>query len=836
MIGRLKRLISDRPINSPSGATRRHDGRVRRFLLILVCLPLLLTGCFEIRSVITLRADGSGTHESEFVLIKRELSRLGPAAVQELEEKTREDLQAKIKQLPPGKKPPQFNEYVDEQGNRVFNIKEDFRDLNEIDKNTWNCSWTVKDRGFLKKQYGLRCQFTETLGPLKAPVKLQIQMPGTILSTNGQKRSDNEVEWIFKGGWRRGAIVEASAEGSGLPANILPIAAGSALTVLLAGAGYWYLRRRPSTSATRSAASAFEVEGTYPNSAGLNCPACGTGNTSQAKFCRSCGTKLGAVATAAPKKTATAELPIACPNCSAGNPAATKFCRSCGTPLKAVVIPSPVTEALSRPPEVPQPTAFLKAGEPAAVISVPVQEPSVQQVPAAVSRPVPASPPVTVSQPAPIPPGPQVQRESAQPPAARATPMQWMMPAIIAAVIAVVGVGGWFGYSQWANRPTTQAVAPQAPIAQAPQVQPKPAPAQTPAPATAPFTPPVPMARDEANGCYVWKPNLLPSEGVRWSGGCSGSLAHGPGKAEWFADGKSSLVYEGIFKAGMIQGPGKMTAAGGDAYEGEYVDGRRQGRGTYVAASGERYEGQWKANKREGTGTLVYVNGDRYEGDFKDNKRDGNATFTKPDGEKYVGEYREDRREGRGVLVRADGARYEGMFKDGKPLGPMTRPAALAKAPPPPPVQPAPVAPPVVPTAPAQPRSAPQPVAPPPATKAPSPVVRTETRPALPPPPPPPPRPTAPVPAVPPPVATSAPREAAPADRPAPPSQVAQASPSDPCAGLAGLKLEQCRSCRDSDRVRRLLCEEKTRFTYCFGKGSGTADCPQAQPRQEGGS
>ena len=143
------------------------------------------------------------------------------------------------------------------------------------------------------------------------------------------------------------------------------------------------------------------------------------------------------------------------------------------------------------------------------------------------------------------------------------------------------------------------------------------------------------MGADPDSGCQVWKPNVQPNESVKWIGGCSNSLAEGPGKAEWLKDGSLALTYEGTFRAGLLQGQGKMVAVGGDRYDGEYRDGKREGRGTYVAASGERYEGEWHDNKREGRGTLTYASGDRYEGDFRDNKREGRGIYTKPDGERY---------------------------------------------------------------------------------------------------------------------------------------------------------------------------------------------------------
>jgi hypothetical protein len=316
------------------------------------------------------------------------------------------------------------------------------------------------------------------------------------------------------------------------------------------------------------------------------------------------------------------------------------------------------------------------------------------------------------------------------------------------------------------------------------------------------------MARDQASGCYVWKPNLKPDEEVRWVGGCVNSLATGPGKAEWFVDGSVVLTYEGAFSDGMLQGPGRMVASGGDVYEGDYLDGQRHGRGSYIAASGERYDGQWQGNQRHGAGALTYASGDRYEGEFRENKREGTGTYTKPDGERYVGEYRNDRREGQGTLLRADGARYDGLFREGRPVGeivaplPPTQTASPLRAPPKVSSE----------TTPERPTKSPSTAARPQTTQgAPQAGTRVAAE-----------RPAA---------AGNGAREADDTAAPAP----ARAGPlsSSRCSGLAGLRLEQCRSCREQSRLRQTFCEEKVRFTYCIGKGAGSSDCPQPTETRE---
>ena len=135
-----------------------------------------------------------------------------------------------------------------------------------------------------------------------------------------------------------------------------------------------------------------------------------------------------------------------------------------------------------------------------------------------------------------------------------------------------------------------------------------------------PSPPSLAMAQDPQTGCRVWKPSLMPNDAVTWSGACVNGLADGPGTAQWTADGKNTLTYEGTFRYGLIEGEGKMIAVGGDRYEGHYRDGKRDGHGVYSSNTGERYDGEFKDNKRHGRGTLTSADGGHLEGIFLDGK------------------------------------------------------------------------------------------------------------------------------------------------------------------------------------------------------------------------
>jgi len=145
-----------------------------------------------------------------------------------------------------------------------------------------------------------------------------------------------------------------------------------------------------------------------------------------------------------------------------------------------------------------------------------------------------------------------------------------------------------------------------------------------------PARPPIPqseaadaraMATDPQSGCKVWKPAMLPSERVAWSGACTDGYASGNGIARWSSDGKLLLAYEGTFKGGLLQGRGAMVASGGDRYEGDYKDGKRDGQGIYISSAGERYEGGFIDNKKHGFATVTDTNGGKTEVSFRDGQQ-----------------------------------------------------------------------------------------------------------------------------------------------------------------------------------------------------------------------
>ena len=107
-------------------------------------------------------------------------------------------------------------------------------------------------------------------------------------------------------------------------------------------------------------------------------------------------------------------------------------------------------------------------------------------------------------------------------------------------------------------------------------------------------------------------------------------------------------------------------------YSGFLVNGLRQGRGVITFSSGEfqshRYEGVWRADVICGPGKLIYPNGDVYIGCFDEGRPYGVGTYRAYNGQVFRGLHSQD---GflRGELSLTNGDRYSGEFVQGQMQG-----------------------------------------------------------------------------------------------------------------------------------------------------------------------
>ena len=147
---------------------------------------------------------------------------------------------------------------------------------------------------------------------------------------------------------------------------------------------------------------------------------------------------------------------------------------------------------------------------------------------------------------------------------------------------------------------------------------------------------------DGRTGCKVWDPLPEPQESVRWSGGCVGGLASGPGVTEWLENGLVIEHTEGGRAAGHLQGRGVQTLANGDRFEGAWTADRKQGHGSYASADGWTYVGEFRDDQFEGAGVMTDRKGNRYEGAWKGGHRNGQGTYTGADGTRFSGLWIDD--------------------------------------------------------------------------------------------------------------------------------------------------------------------------------------------------
>jgi len=183
-------------------------------------------------------------------------------------------------------------------------------------------------------------------------------------------------------------------------------------------------------------------------------------------------------------------------------------------------------------------------------------------------------------------------------------------------------------------------------------------------------------AKDPITGCDIWGDKVdTKREIASWSGSCSDGKASGNGVLVWFKDGKLLGRYDGMMKAGFLDGHGVLyyhTKDGFDRYEGEFKNGELDGELTYVGAKGDSFEGTMKSDREDNTsgkGVYIDVLGDRYEGDLKNGLPNGQGNLKSINGDEYKGSFRSGKYDGKGELIYLNGDRYTGEFQDGEPNG-----------------------------------------------------------------------------------------------------------------------------------------------------------------------
>jgi hypothetical protein len=139
----------------------------------------------------------------------------------------------------------------------------------------------------------------------------------------------------------------------------------------------------------------------------------------------------------------------------------------------------------------------------------------------------------------------------------------------------------------------------------------------------------------------------------------------------------SSMIYEGDWEDGIIQGNGKIRWTTGNYYEGEFKNNKINGNGYLIwYDSSEKYLGQWTDSLQNGLGIHIWYEAkgeqkylrNRYVGEWRNGFRHGYGVFFYSNGSKYEGLWDQNYKHGFGVFTFYDGSQYIGRFHNDRML------------------------------------------------------------------------------------------------------------------------------------------------------------------------
>lgn len=145
-------------------------------------------------------------------------------------------------------------------------------------------------------------------------------------------------------------------------------------------------------------------------------------------------------------------------------------------------------------------------------------------------------------------------------------------------------------------------------------------------------------AEPDLNLDFLWEPERGAPPDLAADGAVGGR-----GTLTWRVRGAASYdpaavyaVYAGDMRNGRPHGQGRLERRSGESWDGLWRDGLLDGPGVHVDAAGNRTEARFRNGRPDGEGRYLAANGEIFEGRFVDGLRHGAGTTILPGGTRYA--------------------------------------------------------------------------------------------------------------------------------------------------------------------------------------------------------
>lgn len=243
--------------------------------LLLAGIVLFLSGCVEVKELITIKADGSA--ESTLTLIVQK--EFAAIVLPDLERQVKKDAPnavVSVKEV--------------ESGDTEIVSQRTVKNLKELRNNTRGYECKIEKDGTSRTRYIFNGRWRLS-DPV--PVEVTVKFPGEVDETNGEKMDSKTVRWKFDTGgnvWggRGGKMLTATATATAFPLAVVGVGVGILLLVV-AGLGVFFFRRKKSGGVPVVSNPAMQAQEND-----VFCTECGNRQSVTVKFCTSCGKRMDA--------------------------------------------------------------------------------------------------------------------------------------------------------------------------------------------------------------------------------------------------------------------------------------------------------------------------------------------------------------------------------------------------------------------------------------------------------------------------------------------------------------------------------------------------------------